>query len=181
LVENVEVFRHLTEAERTSISHRSIKLFTLSSIHQGTKSLLGKRGLDEVTTEESELAAKFWNAVSQYIPEWQLAASKKASPSELRREFVHAHGIALHSLGLMGAALTKQEPAHWMDKLKNLKCIDWSRKNVALWEGRALSSGRISKATTNVQLTSSLLKQTLGLSLTKEEQRLENGLKVTAK
>jgi DNA sulfur modification protein DndB len=177
LVESVEVFRNLTEAERTSISHRSIKLFTLSSIHQGTKSLLSKRGLDDVTPDESKLAATFWNAVSQYIPEWQLAASKKANPSELRREFVHAHGIALHSLGLMGAALIKQEPEQWIGKLKGLESIDWSRKNASLWEGRALSSGRISKATTNVQLTSSLLKTALGLSLTKEEQRLESGLK----
>jgi DNA sulfur modification protein DndB len=181
LVESVEVFRNLTETERTSISHRSIKLFTLSSIHQGTKSLLSKRGLDDVTPDESKLAATFWNAVSQYIPEWQLAASKKANPSELRREFVHAHGIALHSLGLMGAALIKQKPEQWIGELKGLESIDWSRKNVSLWEGRALSSGRISKATPNVQLTSSLLKKALGLSLTKEEQRLENGLKGAGK
>jgi len=127
------------------------------------------------------LAATFWNAVSQYIPEWQLAASKKANPSELRREFVHAHGIALHSLGLMGAALIKQEPEQWIGKLRGLESIDWSRKNASLWEGRALSSGRISKATTNVQLTSSLLKTALGLSLTKEEQRLESGLKGAGK
>jgi DNA sulfur modification protein DndB len=176
LVESVDVFRNLTESERTSISHRSIKLFTLSSIHQGTKSLLGKRGVDDVTPAEAQIAAEFWNGVSQHIPEWQLAASKKANPSELRREFVHAHGIALHALGLMGAALIKQEPKQWLDKLKGLESVDWSRKNVALWEGRALSAGRISKATTNVQLTSALLKKTLGLSLSKEEQRLESGL-----
>jgi DNA sulfur modification protein DndB len=177
LIESVQVFKHLTESERTSISHRSIKLFTLSSIHQGTKSLLGKRGIDDVTPDEAKLAARFWNAVAQYIPEWQLAAQKKANPSELRREFVHSHGIALHSLGLMGAALVKQAPDSWMKKLEGLSTIDWSRKNVALWEGRALASGRISKATTNVALTSSLLKSSLGLSLTKEEQRLEKVLR----
>jgi DNA sulfur modification protein DndB len=181
LVNTVDVFRNLTEAERTSISHRSIKLFTLSSIHQGTKSLLGKRGVDEVSPSDAELASAFWNGVSRYIPEWQMAAAKKANPAELRREFVHAHGIALHSLGLMGAALIKQEPKQWIDKLQALEAIDWSRKNVALWEGRALSAGRISKATTNVLLTSALLKRTLGLSLGKEEQRLESGFERTGK
>ena len=179
LVETVEVFRNLTETERTSISHRSIKLFTLSSIHQGTKSLLGKRGVDSVTPEEIEVAGQFWNTVAQHIPEWKLAASKKAVPAELRREFVHSHGIALHSLGLMGAALLKQEPTDWKRKLMALSSVDWSRRNTKLWEGRALAGGRISKATANVQLTSALLKKALGLNLSKEECRLEDGLRST--
>lgn len=181
LVDAVDVFRNLTETERTSISHRSIKLFTLSSIHQGTKSLLGKRGLDSVTPQESALAAEFWNAVAQHIPEWKLAASKKAVPAELRREFVHSHGIALHSLGLMGAALIKQEPTEWKKKLKGLSSVDWSRRNAKLWEGRALAGGRISKATANVQLTSALLKTSLGLTLSKDEIRLEDALRSSSK
>ena len=42
-----------------------------------------------------------------------------------------------------------------------------------LWEGRALSAGRISKATTNVQLTAAFLKRALDLKLSKEELKLE--------
>ena len=181
LIDSVDVFRNLTEAERTSISNRSIKLFTLSSIYQGTKALLEKRGLDVVTAEESLLATEFWNQVSLHIPEWRLAAAKKAVPSELRREFVHSHGIALHSLGMMGAALLKHHGKSWKETLTVLESIDWSRKNTALWEGRALVGGRISKATANVQLTSSFLKTTLRLPLSKEESRLEEGLRKMGK
>lgn len=177
LVETVQVFRNLTETERTSISHRSVKLFTLSSIHQGTKALLGKGKVDTVSSNESRLAADFWNAIAEQIPEWKMAAQKKAVPAELRREFVHSHGIALHSLGLMGAALVKQDPSGWRDKISLLSSVDWSRTNTSLWEGRALVGGRISKATNNVLLTSAYLKTSLGLRLNKEETRLEDTMR----
>ncbi len=177
LVEEVVVFKNLTETERSSISNRSIKLFTLSSIHQGTKSLLGKKKSEAISPDDAKLAGLFWNEIAKHIPEWQLAASRKAIAAELRREFVHSHGIALHALGLMGFSLVKSDPKNWPAKLKALDGIDWTRKNTALWEGRAMSSGRISKATTNVLLTSALLKRVLELPLGKEEQQLESGLK----
>lgn len=176
LVEEVPVFKNLTEVERSSVSNRSIKLFTLSSIHQGTKSLLGKTSGDAITPEDTKLARSFWTEVAKHIPEWQLAASRKAIPAELRREFVHSHAIALHALGLMGCCLTRTEPRTWPARLKALDDIDWTRRNTAQWEGIAMSSGRISKATTNVLLTSAFLKKALGLPRNKEEQRLEDGL-----
>lgn len=177
LVEDVKIFKGLTELERSSISNRSIKLFTLSSIHQGTKSLLGKRRSDEITADDRKLAIEFWTAVSEQIPEWKLASQKRVAPSELRRDFVHSHGIALHSIGLMGATLIAEHPKNWTTLLKKLSDIDWSRRNSSLWEGRALSAGRISKATTNVQLTASFLKRTLNLKLTSEESKLEKDVK----
>jgi DNA sulfur modification protein DndB len=181
MVEDVLIFKTLTDMERSSISNRSLKLFTLSSIYQGTKSLLGKQRIDHVTAEDRTLAARFWNAVSEQIPEWQLAAQKKANPSELRREFVHSHGIALHSLGLMGSTLITAYPNDWESHLACLAAVDWSRRNVGLWEGRALSAGRISKATTNVQLTAAFLKRALDLKLSKEELKLELEMRKRAK
>ena len=181
LVEEVMIFKTLTELERSSISNRSLKLFTLSSIYQGTKSLLRKKRTDEVAIEDRKLACDFWNAVAEQIPEWRLASQKKANPSELRREFVHSHGIALHSLGLMGATLIATHPKSWSGHLAKLAAIDWSRRNTKLWEGRALSAGRISKATANVQLTAVLLKKALDLNLTSEEMELEREIKRRSK
>jgi DNA sulfur modification protein DndB len=177
LVDEVAVFRTLTETEKTSISNRSLKLFTLSSIYQGTKALLGPRKSSEITVEDHKTAASFWNEVARYMPEWKLAAAKNANPAELRREFVHSHGLALHALGIMGSALLKKEPENWRISLSSLEDIDWTRRNATLWEGRALVAGRVSKATNNVQLTASFLKTRLGLALTKEDKLLEASLK----
>jgi DNA sulfur modification protein DndB len=173
LIDDVAVFRTLTETERTSISNRSLKLFTLSSIYQGTKSLLGKKRTDELATDDRAFAATYWDEVSKYIPEWHLAAARKVTTSELRREYVHSHGLALHALGLMGSALLRVSPRDWKARLSALGDVDWSRRNVKVWEGRALVAGRVSKANNNVYLTANYLKRAIGLKLSPDDQVLE--------
>ena len=173
LVDDVPVFRTLTETVRSSISNRSLKLFTLSSICQGTKALLGKRKDDRITDADRKLAGAYWEEVSKHIPEWQLASKRKVTTSELRREYVHAHGLALHALGLAGAALIIDDPKTWRTRLAAIEQIDWARRNSSVWEGRALVAGRVSKANNNVYLTANYLKSVLGIPLSKQESMLE--------
>jgi DNA sulfur modification protein DndB len=177
LVDDVPVFRVLTETERTSISNRSLKLFTLSGIYQGTKALLSRGRADQLSLDDKTFAAAYWTAVSAQIPEWLLASTRKVTTAELRREYVHSHGLALHALGLMGSALLKEAPTQWKKRLSALKEIDWSRRNLVVWEGRALVAGRVSKASINVQLTANYLKRTLRIPLTDDEKVLERKLK----
>lgn len=173
LVESVEVFKGLTETEKTTISNRSIKLFTLSSIYAGTKALLAKSKKAHVSEEEERLAVEYWNEVAKHIPDWTLVKERKTTAAEMRREYIHAHGLALHVLGLVGATLIAAEPRRWKDRLKRLTRVDWSRANAALWEGRALVGGRVSKAYSNVLLTSAAIKKLLDLPLSPEETRLD--------
>jgi integrase len=84
-----------------------------------------------------------------HIPEWQLTRARKVASAELRREFIHAHGLALHAIGIAGSALVAAEPKRWQKRLKNLSKIDWSRTNAKLWEGRAMIAGRVSKLLRN--------------------------------
>jgi len=98
LSKNVQVFRGMTEMSRSTISNRSRKMFTLSSIYQATKKLLNKKEGDEVLPKEEEFAVEFWNELSSHIPDWGDAVDRKASPCELRRDYVHSHGVALQAL-----------------------------------------------------------------------------------
>ncbi len=173
LITMVPVFKGLTETEKTTISNRSIKLFTLSSIYQGTRALLNKPKNARITPQEESLTIEFWNEVAKYIPEWQLAKERKVSAAELRRDFIHAHGIALHTLGIAGRSLLAAEPKRWKERLKALAKVEWSRSNTKLWEGRAMVGGRVSKAHNNVILTAAALKHFLNLPLSPEEQRVE--------
>lgn len=177
LITSVPVFKGLTETERTTISNRSTKLFTLSSIFQGTRAFLNKPKRAHVTPKEEALAVEFWTEVTKHIPEWQMAQEKKVSPAELRRDFIHAHGIALYALGLLGRNLIATDPKSWKERLKTLSKVDWSRSNTALWEGRAMVGGRVSKAHNNVVLTTATLKHLFKLPLTPEEKRVENHFK----
>ena len=173
LVDEVGVFKKMTETERTSISNRSLKLFTLSSIHQGTKSLLGKRRAEEIDETDKLLAVAYWEEVSKHIPEWSLAASRKVATSELRKEYIHSHGLALHALGLVGFDLIRQHPKDWKKQLSALSKVDWLRKNNKIWEGRALVSGRVSKASLNVHRTAIYLKKAIGLTLSSDDEKVE--------
>lgn len=176
LVEQVPVFKNVTEIEKTTISNRSNKLHTLSAIYQATRTLLGKSKRGAISPEEQGLAVEFWREVGKAMRDWQLAADKKVSCAELRRDYVHAHGIALQAISVAGAALLAQEPRGWKPKVKAIQEIDWSRSNSKVWEGRALVSGRVSKAMLHVNLTAIHIKQALGLPLTAKEKQLEDRL-----
>ena len=173
LMLNVTVFKQLTEKEKSTISNRSSKLFTLSSIKQASKALLRKGLKVAVTEEEKKLAGAYWNAVAEQMPDWQKALERTVATAELRQNYIHSHGIALHALGVAGAELLAKHPKDWQSKLKQLKKIDWSRSNITLWEGRAMVHGRISKALSNIQLTSNVVKKAYGLRLTADDQALE--------
>ena len=175
LADAVPYFQGLTETEKTTISNRAVCLFTLSSIYQATQKLLEKRGegAHEVNLEEAKLAQEFWTEVGNNIPEWRLATEKKVASAELRREFIHSHGIALHAIAIAGAELLRKQPKEWKVTLARLNQIDWRRRNSALWEGRATIGGKVSKAHGSVVLTGNLIKRSLGLPLTGDEERVE--------
>lgn len=173
VVDQVPVFNGLTETERSTISNRSIKMFTLSGIHNATLSLLS--GLDMDTFEEKlELAIEFWMEVSKHMEDWRLAQDRKVSAADLRRDYVHAHTLALAGLARAGNTLLSKHRRGWKGKLKKLSSLDWSRSNSGQWEGRAMNAGRLSKRNVNVTLTGNLIKEHLGLALTAEEQQLED-------
>jgi len=169
----VPVFRDLTEKERTTISNRSPKLFTLSAIYQGTRALLRKGKKDPVSTDDCNLAIDFWNIVANSIPEWQLALKKQISCASLRDDFIHSHGIALQAIGMAGSELVAEYPEDWRERLKKLTNIDWTRSNTNIWEGRATIQSRISKAWSQVSLTSIYIKIILGVTLRAEDRQIE--------
>jgi DNA sulfur modification protein DndB len=167
-----EVFKDLVEMERSSLSARSRKLFTLSAIYTATASLLEGLPL-EGQAAATELAISYWDEVGRHLPEWKLVRDRKVSAGEIRQDFIHSHGIGLHALGVVGNHLMHSEREAWKTAIKGLKKIDWRRSNSSLWEGRAMIGGRLSKSTQNVGLTSAAIKKALKLPLTPEEEKLE--------
>jgi DNA sulfur modification protein DndB len=173
VIEGVSVFQDLTEKARTTISNRSRKLFTLSVIYQSTCDLLHKKKGDDVSDKDKALAVAYWSEVSKNIPEWQHANQRKVVPSDLRRDAIHAHGIALRALGRVGIELLTLPADVWKKRLKLLQKIDWSRSNASLWEGRAMVAGKISKSHGNIILSGNVLKRAMELPLNPEEEEVE--------
>lgn len=166
-------FKDLVEMERSTLSARSRRLFTLSALYSATNVLL--KGTDVESLEDAaDLARSFWEEVAKQFVEWQLVRDGKMSAGEVRTDFIHSHSIALQSIGRAGNCLLREHPKDWKKRLKALKDIDWSRSNARTWEGRAMIGGRVSKAGTNVTLTTNAILTALGLALTPDEQRVED-------
>lgn len=173
LIAKSPAFRDVVELEKTSLAPRSRRLFTLSALYHATAELLA--GMEEEDPQElAELALRYWEAVAANLDEWQRVRAGELSAGEVRTDYIHTHGVVLQALGRVGNALIRKHPKQWEAKLKSLNRINWRRTNSALWEGRALSGGRLSKAGQSVVLTANAIKARFRLGLSPDEQETED-------
>jgi len=169
LAESVPLFNNRIEVNKTTLSNRSTKLFTMSALYQATKALLGTDKSGEVTKTQHHIAHEFWNAITEVVPEWQQLTNGSVTTSHLRENFVHSHTVMLIAIGKLGNQLIDSDPQNWQEKLKVLSQLDWARTNTELWEGRVMVRGRMSKAHRNINLTVIVLKEMMGLELTPKD------------
>ncbi|XQE65958.1 DNA sulfur modification protein DndB [Pseudomonas sp. P3C3] len=168
-----KVFRNLIEAERSSLSARSRKLFTLSALHFAILEMLSEKELEDFAAASQKCLA-YWETVGELIPEWVHVRNGKMTAGEVRQDFIHSHAIVLQALGRVGKCVYQSGQSDLKQALNKLSDIDWSRKNIGTWEGRAMTGGRMTKNSQNVTLTCNQIKCSLGLPLTQEEQDIEN-------
>ena len=167
------VFKNLVETERSTLSPRSRKLFTLSALHFATQELLREKDVEDFP-KASQRSQEFWDAVGEQIPEWVQVRESRLTAGEVRRDFVHCHAIVLQAIGRAGHDLYEHFPTEAKKRLERLRKVDWSRSNAQVWEGRAMIGGVMAKSGQNVTLTTNEIKKVLGLKLTAEEQIAEN-------
>lgn len=172
-----DFFKDVVEMEKSSLSLRSRKLFTLSAVYHATEALMTGLETDDLVADAA-IAQEFLEEVAAQFQDWQLVRAREKSAGEVRREYIHSHGIVLQALGRVGNALLRKSRKNgWKTKLKKLATINWRRSNAAMWEGRALIGGSVSKAGHNVTLTTNAIKKHLKIALTPEEQRVEDAFK----
>ena len=173
VVAQAPVFRDVVEMERTTLAPRSRRLFTLSAIYTATAALLANVDV-EGAEPRAKLAAEFWQAVGEQLPQWEQVRQGKLTAGDVREDYLHSHGVVLQALGRVGNSLLHHQRRDWKKALAKLEAIDWRRRNAGLWEGRAMIGGRVSKSQQNVLLTTNAIKQHLGLNLSAEETRAED-------
>lgn len=172
---NAKPFVGFTEFERSTISVRSSKLFTLSGIKQATRALFGKGPKDGFNEDEQKQAVDFWNTLNNYMVEWQQVQAKTLSAAEFRQEFITAHGIGLQALAIVGKEISCIDKNEQQEKFEALKRISWLKSN-SDWSNRAMQHGRLSKATSNIFLTAIEIKRQIALPLSEEDLTKEKEL-----
>jgi DNA sulfur modification protein DndB len=171
-----KAFKGLVDMEKSTLSERSKKLFTLSAIYTSCQALLDPKVHDDQEAA-SKLCIQFWDEVAKYMPDWDLVKKGKATSGEIRKDYLHSNGIGLQAIAIAGSQLITEYPNNWAEKITLLKKIDWSRSGDSIWEGRAMLNGKIIKSGQHLKLTSNLIKMKLQLTLSPEEKLLEESLK----
>ena len=172
MIAAVPVFANAIEMEKTAISNRSRKLFTLSALYQANRVLLADRKHDSYK-QRLRLAIDFWREVATHIPGWSEIVNGDTSAATIRASYVHCHAIGVAAIARAGRALLAQSPNGWKKRLATLSSLDWSRTNRKLWEGRAMIGGRLSKSSSAVARAGNAVKRHLGLKLSYDEQAME--------
>lgn len=163
MIAAVPAFTDAIELEKTTISNRSRKLFTLSALYQANQVLLADRK-NAPYNERLQLAIGFWNEVAQCIPDWHEIVHGDTSAADIRATKVHCHAIGVAALARAGRALLAQSPRDWKKRLAKLSTLDWSRSNAKLWEGKAMIGGRLSKSSSAVARAGDVVGRHLGVN-----------------
>ncbi len=172
LINEVDIFKGRVELEKTTISNRSTKVFTLNGIADATLRLFGMSKGKTLSKDNKTLAKDFWETVSKNMPEWQMILQDELSTGDLRKYFVNANTNLLNALGIAGKEIINDSPQAWKDKLKNLKNINWLRDNPE-WDGRLIRSGQMTKLAVGIDLAANIIIQKCNVKLSENRQKIE--------
>ena len=169
-------FSDLTDMETSNLAARSRKLFTLSALYHANKALL--EGVETTSLERRV------DIASTLLGAWPPSSSPSgARCTSARSARARSAATSSTATGLCCTRWARSATAwRWPARtrragsatLRKLSAIDWRRGNAALWEGRALLGGKVSKTAANVLLTTAAIRTALGLPLPPEEQRAED-------
>jgi DNA sulfur modification protein DndB len=150
MTQELPIFNGFVEMEKTSISNRSRKLFTLSAIYHCTNALL--KDIDSDSTAKRNIAYTFWQALYNSIEEWQAVVQNHVKAAEIRRECICSLGVTLSALGMAGNKLIKCNPENWVEAIKVLSGLDWNKKS-EIWSGLVVINDKVvSSKTTEASL-----------------------------
>ena len=170
LANEVDIFRNRVELEKTTISNRSTKFFTLSGISAATKLLLD--GEKDISPEKRRFVKDYWNEVARNIGHWKNLMDGLVTAGELRTNYIHAHSNLLATLGIVGSILYKNYQDSWKEKLEVLRELAW-QKTDQMWEGRLAVQGRMQKSKIGMELAANSILTKMGIPLDEKRQKFE--------
>jgi len=154
-IDEIPSFKDLTDKEHSSVSNRSVALFTLSALYKGTSSLLN--GLELSDYQQKKLSISFWKEVYNNMPEWQDVHEKKAKAYDIRKNSLSPLSITLKALGEIGNDLYKSNKSDYSISLKPLRNINW-RKDNKIWDNGIVVNGSVQLSHATQQLMIDKLK-----------------------
>ena len=125
-LDQVPVFRDLTDKDSMSLKSKSTKLFTLAARYDANRELLKGREQEDILANAQQLT-NYWSAVAENMPDSTAVQTRHKETGELRAKMISAHSTVLRALGGLRLELMKDD--NWQQRLNQLRAIDWAKKN----------------------------------------------------
>jgi DNA sulfur modification protein DndB len=166
-LDEVSVFRELTDKDSVALKSKSPKLFTLAALYDANRELLKGREEHKIT-DNVALLVDYWSTVAKHMPDWVAVLGRHKEAQELRAEKISSHSTVLRALGGLGQELMKDE--NWHERLTGLESVDWSKKNPD-WENVCIVANSVVSNRQARAATKAYIKAKLGMALSDAEQR----------
>ena len=166
-LDQVPLFKNLTEKDDSSLRSKSTKLFTLAALYDANRELLKGKENDDVI-ENANLLKTYWAEVAKHMPDWNSVFTEHKTAVELRAEKIASHSTVLRALGGLGAEMMKDP--NWHERLGALETIDWSKQNKD-WENVCIIANSVVSNRQARAATKAYIKAKLQMELTESEQR----------
>lgn len=160
------------DREKDNLGKNSLKLFTLANFLRANRRILK----DEVVTDDDRaFLKKYWEAIFQNIDEWRQLEEKQIHKCDLRESYILTLSVTLQAFGRLGRYFYEYQ--NELSKMELLSQVDWLRCNNE-WKGRVLDPhGKIINNEDAIIKICNLIKQKIGIALTREEVAKENEIK----
>ena len=96
-MDQVNVFRELTDKDSTSLKSKSTKLFTLAALYDANRELLKGREDDDLIANVQWLN-DYWTVVAKHMPDWGKVLGGQKHAQDLRAEKIASHSTVLRAL-----------------------------------------------------------------------------------
>lgn len=166
-MEEVPVFKELTDKDSQTLKTKSTKLFTLAALYDANSELL--KGREEAKIVDNvELLVEWWSVVAKHMPDWTAVLNHHKEAPELRAEKISSHSTVLRALGGLGQELMRNP--NWRERLVKLEAIDWSKKNPD-WENVCIVANSVVSNRQARAATKAYVKFRLGMTVSDAELR----------
>jgi DNA sulfur modification protein DndB len=179
VIDQCNILRGRVEMIASSCSVGSPRIFTISALDKAHGILL-KDLFTQDFQKDADTCIRFWKVLEKSLPEPTHVAAGKSPAQEVKETYFYPYSIALQAVAATANQLIKERAKTWERELAGVGRLDWKRANPE-WEGRAMNAQRLTTGGNHPILTRNLIKQTLGLKLTDEEQRIEEAFRIQSK
>ena len=166
----IPFFKRFTDKERDILGKNSSSLFTLNMLYKANQRILHG---EHCTEGDAAFLLEYWSAVSKNIIEWQEVLNRTLTKKTLRENYIVSLAVTINAFGRLGRYFYDHRSSNMKVRLEKLQQINWLRSNPK-WIGRAIrENGKVQNSEESIALTCAVIKQQIGIPLTKEELQKE--------